>query len=162
MLALISGECMRRKALYCLAMVLLMGLFLIFYESLSVNKKNNVQQIGRSLEHQLKITTFSNLEIDYQQPLGLYFMASWCHTCEVEYQQFKAHQHDRQWIAVLYFDQWPKAKASYPDIEKVFDGYVVDQDGSVALDWGVRGTPEILLFERGLLARRVMRVKDLW
>jgi len=38
----------------------------------------------------------------------------------------------------------------------------VDQDGSVALDWGVRGTPEILLFERGLLARRVMRVKDLW
>ncbi|MBM4211842.1 MAG: hypothetical protein FJ186_04845, partial [Gammaproteobacteria bacterium] len=76
---------MRRKALYCLAMVLLMALFLIFYESLSVNKKNNVQQIGRSLEHQLKITTFSNLEIDYQQPLGLYFMASWCHTCEVEY-----------------------------------------------------------------------------
>ncbi|MDA9832752.1 hypothetical protein N9C31_03940 [Gammaproteobacteria bacterium] len=151
-----------KKISVTMIVILLSALFYVLWLSLAGTQGSHQAQIGRDIHFSQTEKTHLSVSLDEKKPLGLYFLASWCHTCHVEYQAFKKiKDKNRQWVAVLYFDDDNSAQLQYPDMDQVFDGYIVDQSGEFSLDWGVKGAPEILIFDHGQLTRRVMRVKDL-
>jgi thiol-disulfide isomerase/thioredoxin len=145
-----------------LFVILSLALFYLLWASLTMKHNQIPMQIGREIHLKESQKESLSTNFDEKKPLALYFMASWCHTCHAEYQALKQlNRSDRQWIAVFYFDNFISANAQYPDLNQVFDGYIVDQLGELSLDWGVKGTPEILLFDQGRLTERLMRVKEI-
>ena len=62
-------------------------------------------------------------------------------------------------MGVLYYDHLNDAKKAFPDLDKRFALIFEDLDGEFALDWGVKGTPEILLFKDSKLLERSYRLE---
>jgi len=109
--------------------------------------------LPKQLQIDMKEITQSNKKV------ALYFFASWCSTCVSEYKTLLDDKSDTLWVGVLYYDHLNDAKKAFPDLDKRFALIFEDLDGEFALDWGVKGTPEILLFKDSKLLERSYRLE---
>lgn len=149
-----------------LSVSLLAILLFAFYQVLQSDARGDIADerlFGAQLELPSDVTWVNKApKLSIDKPVALYFLASWCATCRVEYREFIKHHHqDVQWVAVLYFDQADEAARVFPEMNENFTGIINDQNGKLALEYGVEGTPEILLFEQGRLLKRTMHSEEI-
>lgn len=92
------------------------------------------------------------------QPIFLNFWATWCQPCIVEHPvlQAGARQFDGrvQFIGVVYHDETAKIQA-FIDAKGEWGPTLLDEDGSVAVSYGVYGAPETFFIdENGVITEK--------
>lgn len=157
---------MTKQLFKILSVSLLATLLFAFYLVLQSDMRGHIADerlLGAQLELPSGVAWVKKApKLSIDKPVALYFLASWCATCRVEYGEFIKQQHqDVQWVAVLYFDQVDEASHVFPEMHDNFTGIINDQDGKLALEYGVEGTPEILLFKQGRLLKRTMHSEEI-
>ena len=156
------------KGLHLKILLLTICLFLSFVFFFSLNNLSAGHSTEKLVGHNISVAAIGDdlwykkpRYIDQNKRIGLYFLASWCATCLHEYQNFSTENSDIQWVAVLYFDDIDNALEKFPNLENKFTGIIDDKQGMFSLDWGVKGTPEILVFGEGRLLHRYYRISEI-
>ena len=94
------------------------------------------------------LVPFTRAALEEPVPKLVNFWASWCAPCRVEHPQLIDLQAEGLAIyGVNYKDDPDKARAFLDELGDPFDGVGADEQGRMALEWGVYGVPETFLID---------------
>ena len=89
------------------------------------------------------------------KPCLIHVWASWCEACQTEHAALlKIAQNKKIALyGLLYKDTYITASQFLQELGNPYQEVFLDQDGRVALDFGVYGTPETFLVDAGGIVR---------
>ena len=85
------------------------------------------------------------------------FFATWCKPCRDEHIYIKrfADQKNIKVIGINYKDNQKKTKKWLNDLGNPYKDILIDQNGNIAIDWGVYGIPETFVVNsKGIIKYR--------
>ena len=96
----------------------------------------------------------SNKEFD-EQTIIVNFFASWCVPCRVEHKSISrlANEKGLKIIGINYKDSPKEAKQWLSEFGNPYSIIAIDNDGSIAIDWGVYGIPETFIVDKKNIIR---------
>jgi len=145
-------------------------IFLIFYKGLN---KSNIYSPDNIIEK--KIPSFSvkqfynNIKITSEEIFDdekFYLMniwASWCVPCREEHRfLLKFKKLDRlEIIGLNYKDKNKNAKTFLNELKDPYDLIIVDDDGTIAIEWGAYGVPEtFLIYDKKIIKKIIGPLND--
>lgn len=91
--------------------------------------------------------TLTTADLKTGEPILVNFFASWCVPCRAEHDNLMAlsQEHGVKIIGIAYKDTPDRALGFLDELGNPFARTAADQNGRVAIDWGVSGVPETFL-----------------
>src|SRR3990167_9899528 len=162
---------MIRRAVWLLPLAIFLSLVAFFWKGLSLNPRVIPSvKIGQSLPKfsvaRLDSSTIFTSSMLPHRPFLLHVWASWCGSCQEESLLLLSIAQQGIPLYGLNYKDHPAAEQDF--LQRWGNPYAVvlqDQDGKVALDLGVYGTPETFLIDaRGIIRDRHVGVlsQDIW
>ena len=139
-------------------LVIVLGLFALFLARM--NSGDNPKEldsvfIGRdapqfelaSLQDGNSPLTTADLKVG--EPVLVNFFASWCVPCRAEHESLMvlAGKYRVPIYGIAYKDTPDRSRAFLTELGNPFSKTGIDQNGRVAIDWGVTGVPETFLID---------------
>ena len=145
--------------------VLFIFIFFSFYKGL-----NNSSIYSPKLNFKKEIPNFSAKEFKLSKEMNsfdiftddnfyiLNIWASWCVPCKAEHPFLVnlSKQDDLNMIGLNYKDNYDNAKSFLDELQNPFDIVLLDNDGTVAIEWGAYGVPETFLIKEKRIIKKII------
>ena len=160
---------MKQRIISVLVISSLIFAFLIFYKGL--NKSNLYQPKSeiRNVPEFKAITFFEKEEINSESIFdkNKYYLfniwASWCVPCKEEH-PFLVDLNKKKNLEIVglnYKDNKKNAKIFLDDLGNPYDIILMDQDGTISIEWGAYGVPETFLIYNKKIIKKIIGPLDL-
>ena len=153
---------MKNKITYFIFITSLIFTFVIFYKSLN---KSNLYEPKSKIENIPEFRTkifFENEELTSKQIFSqnkfylLNIWASWCVPCRDEHSLLiNLSNYDQlEIIGLNYKDNFDNAKKFLNELGNPYKKILLDNDGTVAIEWGAYGVPESFLIYQNKIVKK--------
>ena len=144
-----------KKQLFIIPFILFLLILLTFFYLLIIER--NPSKLPSNLldknvpkfeaESLLKSEKFVSSKEFGNEIMLVNFFASWCKPCRDEHIYIKrfADQKNIKVIGINYKDNQKKTKKWLNDLGNPYKDILIDQNGNIAIDWGVYGIPETFI-----------------
>ena len=155
---------MKRKSISLLIISILIFIFTIFYKGLDDSNfykpKSKILEIPQFFSKNFYI----NEEIDSKKIFDedRYYLfniwASWCIPCRDEHPMLIDLSKNQQLsiIGLNYKDKLANAKRFLEDLGDPYEKILIDQDGTISIEWGAIGVPETFLIYQNRIVKKFM------
>ena len=155
---------MKRKSISLLIISILIFIFTIFYKGLDDSNfykpKSKILEIPQFFSKNFYI----NEEIDSKKIFDedKYYLfniwASWCIPCRDEHPMLIDLSKNQQLsiIGLNYKDKLANAKRFLEDLGDPYEKILIDQDGTISIEWGAIGVPETFLIYQNRIVKKFM------
>ena len=155
---------MKRKSISLLIISILIFIFIIFYKGLDDSNfykpKSKILEIPQFFSKNFYI----NEEIDSKKIFDedRYYLfniwASWCIPCRDEHPMLIDLSKNQQLsiIGLNYKDKLANAKRFLEDLGDPYEKILIDQDGTISIEWGAIGVPETFLIYQNRIVKKFM------
>ena len=156
---------MRTKILTTFFVTIFLVIFFIFYKGL---QNPNIYQPKIGLEKNIPIFNAGLLNNDNQinskeifDDNNFYLLniwASWCVPCrdEHEFLLSLSKQKNVKIIGLNYKDKKKNAKTFLKELSNPYEIVFLDQDGTLAIEWGAYGVPESFLISNNKVIKKII------
>ena len=153
-----------KRIFFLVPILVFAGLTVLFWDRLGGGPPNVLPSplVGQSAPNftlpplDAQATGFTRDELGKGRPIIVNFWASWCAPCRLEHPILEAlaAKGDVALYGVDYKDKPEDARGFLTELGNPFSKINADQEGRVAIDWGVTGVPETFVVD----ANGVIRV----
>ena len=156
---------MKFKILPTFLTIIFLIIFLIFYKGLQnpniYTPKNNIQKNIPSFKVRIFDTTNEINSKEIFKDNQFYLMniwASWCVPCRDEH-TFLLDLNDQKNIKIIglnYKDNNRSAKKFLKELGNPYNVILLDEDGTIAIEWGAYGVPESFLIYNKKIIKKII------
>ena len=153
---------MRNRIIYSLVIIFFLFVFVIFYKGLNNSNlytpKANIKSIPEfTSEIFLKKKTINSLNIFNKKKFYLLnIWASWCVPCRDEHPILISLSENKNLdiIGLNYKDKISNAEKFLDKLGNPYKEILLDQDGTIAIEWGAFGVPETFLIYQNRIVKK--------
>ena len=140
-------------------------IFFVFYKSLQ-----NTNVYTPEIKSEIKIPNFDAKEFFSKDKINsdqifigsdyylLNIWASWCVPCKEEHKYLMdlSKKENIKIIGQNYKDNFDNAKNFLINLDNPYDLIFLDNDGTIAIEWGAYGVPETFLIKNNLIIKKII------
>ncbi len=140
-------------------------IFLIFYKGL---KNSNIYI--PEMKTEMNIPKFDVISFDKNEKLSsqkifngnqYYLMniwASWCVPCRDEhiYLMKLSNEKNLEIVGLNYKDKEANARSFLKELDNPYQKILLDEDGTIAIEWGAYGVPESFLIHNNMIIKKIV------
>ena len=140
-------------------------IFFVFYKGLQ-----NTNIYTPEIKSEIKIPNFETKEFFSKDEINsdqifigsdyylLNIWASWCVPCKEEHKYLMdlSKKENIKIIGQNYKDNFEKAKNFLINLDNPYDLIFLDNDGTIAIEWGAYGVPETFLIKNNLIIKKII------
>ena len=140
-------------------------IFFVFYKSLQ-----NTNIYTPEIKSQIKIPNFNTKEFFSKGKINsdkifvgsdyylLNIWASWCIPCKEEHKYLMdlSEKENIKIIGQNYKDNFDNAKNFLINLDNPYDLIFLDNDGTIAIEWGAYGVPETFLIQNNKIIKKII------
>jgi len=140
-------------------------IFFVFYKSLQ-----NTNIYIPTIKSEIKIPNFDAKEFFSKDKINsdqiftgsdyylLNIWASWCIPCKEEHKYLMdlSKKENIKIIGQNYKDNFDNAKNFLINLNNPYDLIILDNDGTIAIEWGAYGVPETFLIKNNLIVKKII------
>ena len=140
-------------------------IFFVFYKSLQ-----NTNIYIPTIKSEIKIPNFDAKEFFSKDKINsdqifigsdyylLNIWASWCVPCKEEHKYLMdlSKKENIKIIGQNYKDNFDNAKNFLINLNNPYDLIILDNDGTIAIEWGAYGVPETFLIKNNLIIKKII------
>ncbi len=145
--------------------VIFIFIFFFFYKGLNnssiYSPKSNFEKeipnfVAKEFVSNKEINSFDIFTDDNFYILNIW--ASWCIPCKVEHSFLVnlSKQDNINIIGLNYKDNYDNAKSFLDELQNPFDIVLLDNDGTIAIEWGAYGVPETFLIKEKKIIKKII------
>ncbi len=145
--------------------IIFIFIFFFFYKGL-----NNSSIYSPKLNFEKEIPNFSTKEFVSNKEINSFdvfkddnfyifnIWASWCIPCKTEHAFLVnlSKQDNINIIGLNYKDNYDNAKSFLDELQNPFDIVLLDNDGTIAIEWGAYGVPETFLIKEKKIIKKII------
>ena len=156
---------MRIKFFPIILIIIFIFIFIFFYKGLNNSsiytpKSNLEKEIPNFSAKEFKTnkeTNSSDIFVDDEYYI-FNIWASWCIPCRAEHSFLMnlSKQENLKIIGLNYKDNHDNAKNFLNELENPFEVILLDNDGTVAIEWGAYGVPETFLINKSKIIKKII------
>ena len=140
-------------------------IFFVFYKGLQ-----NTNIYTPEIKSEIKIPNFDTKDFFSKDKINsdqifigsdyylLNIWASWCAPCKEEHKYLMdlSEKENIKIIGQSYKDNFDNAKNFLINLDNPYDLIFVDNDGTIAIEWGAYGVPETFLIKNNLIIKKII------
>ncbi len=156
---------MKIKFFPIILIIFFISIFIFFYKGLNnssiytpnFNLEKEIPSFSSKIFESNKEINSSDIFIDNEFYI-LNIWASWCIPCRTEHSFLinLSRQKNLKIVGLNYKDTYKSAKTFLNELKDPFDIILLDNDGTIAIEWGAYGVPETFLINKKKIIKRII------
>ena len=156
---------MRIKFVPIILTIFFIAIFIFFYKGLNnssiytpkINLEKEIPNFSTRVFETNKAINSSDIFVDNDFYI-LNIWASWCIPCRAEHPFLVdlSKNENLKMIGLNYKDNFANAKNFLDELQNPFDIILLDDDGTIAIEWGAYGVPETFLIYKKKIIKKII------
>ena len=156
---------MNKKILFSSLIIFFVALFIIFYDAL---KNTNIYSPNTSFNKSVPVFKAKIFESEKEKSSKEIFSndnfylvniwSSWCVPCREEHRFLMRLKENRniEIVGLNYKDKQKNAKKFLNELRNPYQQILLDEDGTISIEWGAYGVPESFLIHNKKIIKKII------
>jgi cytochrome c biogenesis protein CcmG/thiol:disulfide interchange protein DsbE len=143
-----------RKVLYWIPLIFAVAFIISMYVLILAKPADDIHKINKALPA-IEAKSMSGKVLPRSGDYIIYFFATWCATCNEQFEQIKVLKDNGIDIyAIAMNDNLAQVNNVLGKNQGLYKGVYNDFDASLAIEFGVVGVPEVIVVKNGVMVAR--------